>query len=46
MIPSLTELAGMLGLNASFVPLALVSVLTATVLFIQSIPQWFDDRNS
>jgi hypothetical protein len=46
MIPSFDELAGMLGVSAEFVPFALVGVLTATVLFLQSIAQWFDDRNS
>ena len=46
MIPPVTEFAEMLGVSAAFVPLALVCLLTATVLFVQSIAYWFDDRNS
>ena len=46
MIPRLTEFPEVLGVSAAFVPLALVSVLTATLLFLHSLAQLFDDRNS
>jgi 2-hydroxychromene-2-carboxylate isomerase len=46
MIPTLTELAQKFGVNTTFVPVALAGVLTALVLLVPSIAQWFDDRKS
>ncbi len=46
MIPSLTTLAERLGVSVAFIPLALAAVLTATVLLVQSIAEWFEDWNS
>jgi hypothetical protein len=46
MIPTLTELAHKLGASAAFVPVVLAGVLTAVLLLVPSIVQWFDDRKS
>jgi hypothetical protein len=46
MIPNLTDLAQMLGLNAALVPVALAAGLTAIALLLPSIVRWFDDRKS
>jgi hypothetical protein len=46
MIPTVTELAQKLGGSAAFVPVALAALLTAMVLLVPSITQWFDDRKS
>ncbi len=46
MIPTLTELAQKLGASNTFVTVALAGVLTAVVLLVPSIAQWFDDQKS
>ena len=46
MIPTLTELAQQFAASAAFVPIGLATALTAIVLLVPSIAQWFDDRNS
>jgi hypothetical protein len=45
MIPTLTELAQKFGGSAAFVPVALAGLLTAIVLLVPSITQWFDDQS-
>lgn len=46
MMPNLLEATRELGLTPPFVALLVAGVLTAIVLFGQSIACWFDDRNS
>lgn len=45
MISGLAAIAERLGVSPAFAPLVLAGVLTALVLFFQSIVGWFDDRN-
>ena len=45
MIPSLPEVVERLGINGVLVPLQVADVFTAIVLLVQSISQWFGDRN-
>jgi len=44
MIPTLTELARNIGVNAAFLPIALAAVLTAIVFLLLTFFRWFDDR--
>jgi len=45
-IPDLLEIAQRFGISPAFAALFLSGVLTGIVLFVQSIANWFDDRNS
>jgi import receptor subunit TOM6-like len=44
-IPGLVEISGRFDLSPAFTILVLAALLTAGVLFVQSIASWFDDRN-
>jgi hypothetical protein len=44
-IPTLTEIAERLGVSPAFVPIVLAGLLTGIVLAVQSVAQWFEDRN-
>lgn len=45
MIPTLPELLERMGFHAVLLPLVLAALLTGMVLLVQSISEWFDDRN-
>ena len=45
MIPDLTAIAERFGVNPAFAPLVLAALLTALVLFVQSVARWFEDPN-
>jgi hypothetical protein len=44
-IPDLSAIAERFGVNPSFAPLVFAALLTALVLFFQSIARWFEDWN-
>jgi len=44
-IPNLTELAEKPGLTVVLVPLALAVLLTGLVFPVQTVAQWFYERN-
>jgi len=44
-IPTLTEIAELLGVSPAFVPIVLAALLTGIVLAVQSVARWFEDRN-
>lgn len=45
MIPNLTEIAELYGVNPVFAPVVFAALLTAIVLSVQSIGRWFEDRD-
>jgi len=44
-IPGLPAIAERFGVNPAFAPLVLAALLTALVLFVQSVARWFEDPN-